>query len=243
MKSLFLLFLTCCWLPAQIPRDCSQAVVGITSGWNASHVTLSVYQKTGNTWQRIGNPWRARLGRNGLAWGHGIHPTVKKSKVPTKREGDGRAPAGIFKIGGAYGYAAGIKRHPKLSYRRVTTRDLWVEDPTSPHYNKHLVLDHPPATAWEKKAQMRQNDYAHSLKLYVAHNDAILGGKPVPGLGSAIFFHIWRGGGSKATAGCTTMHETKLKQLIATIDPTKNPVYVLLPADVYQSVRSHWRLP
>ena len=90
---------------------------------------------------------------------------------------------------------------------------------------------------------MRQNDYAHSLKLYIAHNDAILGGKPVPGLGSAIFFHIWRGGGSKATAGCTTMHESKLKQLIATIDPSKNPVYVLLPQAEYQSLRSTWKLP
>ena len=69
----------------------------------------------------------------------------------------------------------------------------------------------------QKKGQMRQNDHAHSLKLYIGHNDAILGGRPVPGLGSAIFFHIWRGGGSTATAGCTTMHETMLKQLIARI--------------------------
>ncbi|MFK7910305.1 MAG: L,D-transpeptidase [Akkermansiaceae bacterium] len=242
MKTLILLFLTATWLSAEIPRNCSQVVVGVASGWNSSHVTLSIYQKSGRSWKRVGESWKARLGRNGLAWGYGLHPRIN-SKAPIKREGDGRAPAGIFKLGGAYGYAAAIRRHPKLPYRKITPKDLWIEDRTSPYYNRHLILDHTPKTTWEKKGQMRQNDHAHSLKLYIGHNDSILGGKPVSGRGSAIFFHIWRGGGSKATAGCTTMHETKLKQLIFTIDPTKNPVYVLLPHAEYNQLRNSWRLP
>ena len=90
---------------------------------------------------------------------------------------------------------------------------------------------------------MRQGDYAHSLKLYIAHNDAIMGGKPVPGLGSAIFFHIWRGGGSKSTAGCTTMDKAKLISMIAQIDPKKKPVYILLPQAEYKRLRSTWQLP
>lgn len=211
-------------------------------GWNSSHVTLTVYEKEGRTWKPVGKAWKGRLGRNGLAWGYGIHSQVNDKRL-VKKEGDGRAPAGIFKIGGAYGSAAQIVRNPKLSYRQVTTRDLWIEDRTSPHYNKHLVIEHTPKTTWEKKGQMRLNDHAHSLKLYIGHNDAILGGRPVPGLGSAIFFHIWRGGGSKPTAGCTTMHEAMLKQLIARIDPNKNPVYVLLPQSEYQSLRKTWKLP
>ncbi len=242
MKAIFLLILTSGLLAAQVPRNCSQVIVGVASSWNSSHVSLTVYQKNGRTWQRVGSPWKGRLGRNGLAWGRGIHPKIRSEARP-KVEGDGRAPAGIFKLGGAYGYAATIKRHPKLPYRKITTRDLWIEDRTSPHYNRHLILDHTPKATWEKKGQMRQNDHAHSLKLYIGHNDSILGGKPVPGYGSAIFFHIWRGGGSKPTAGCTTMHETKLKQLIATIDPTKNPVYVLLPQAEYSQLRKSWKLP
>lgn len=242
MKTLILLILTSTLAAAQVPRNCKQAIVGIASGWNSSHVTLSLYQKNGKSWQRVGAPWKGRLGRNGLAWGYGIHPQVRDKHL-VKHEGDGRAPAGIFKLGGAYGYAPGIKRHPKLSYRRVTSQDLWVEDRTSSNYNRHLILKYTPKAAWEKKAQMRQNDHAHSLKLYIGHNDAILGGKPVPGLGSAIFFHIWRGGGSKSTAGCTTMHETKLKQMIASIDPGKNPVYILLPQAEYTARRSSWKLP
>ncbi|MBT8043483.1 MAG: hypothetical protein KJO79_00915 [Verrucomicrobiae bacterium] len=242
MKILLILFLASTWVCAQIPNNCSQVVVGVSNGWNSSHVTLSVYEKQGRQWQLIGQPWKGRLGRNGLAWGHGLHPKVK-SNAPQKREGDGRAPAGIFKVGGAYGYAPRITHHPRLQYRKITPMDLWVEDSRSPYYNRHLVINHIPKNKWEKKAQMRQNDHAHSLKLYIGHNDAILGGRPVPGLGSAIFFHIWRGGGTRPTAGCTTMHEAMLKQLIARINPDKNPVYVLLPQKQYMRLRKSWKLP
>ena len=90
---------------------------------------------------------------------------------------------------------------------------------------------------------MRQHDDAHSLKLYIGHNDAILGGKPIPGRGSAIFFHIWRDAGDRATAGCTTMPKTMLTKLIARIDPDQRPLYVLLPQFEYQRLKKSWRLP
>ncbi len=242
LRTLSILILTAISLTAQVPRNCTQALIGIADDWNASKVTLTLYQKQGGKWKPSGASWAGRLGKKGLAWGQGLHGKVP-SKAPTKKEGDWRAPAGIFTIGGAYGYALNIQRHPQLPYRRITNRDLWVEDRTSPHYNKHIILTHTATTAWEKKAQMRQGDHAHSLKLYIAHNDAILGGRPTPGLGSAIFFHIWRGGGTRPTAGCTTMAEPKLKQLIAALDPTKRPVYILLPKAEYQQLRKIWKLP
>ena len=232
MKSLLIFILTAIAVSAQVPRGSTQAIVGVTSGWNSSHVTLHIYEKKGKTWQLVGSPWKGRLGKNGLAWGRGIHPQIQSSAA-VKKEGDKRAPAGIFKIGGAYGYAAQIKKTNLLKYHQITPKDLWVEDSKSPHYNKHLVLSHTPKTSWEKKAQMRQGDYAHALKLYIAHNDAIMGDKPIPGRGSAIFFHIWRGGGSKSTAGCTTMEKSKLSQMISVIDPNKQPVYILLPQSEY----------
>lgn len=227
---------------AQIPGDCRQAIVGIAKDWNSSHASLTLYEKKGESWQKTSNTWSVRLGKNGLAWGRGLHPAIKSS-APGKIEGDQRAPAGIFKVGAAYGYAREINRHPGLSYRQITTGDLWVEDPLSPHYNRHLVIENGPSTSWQQKAQMRQNDHAHSLKLYIGHNDAMLGGKPEPGKGSAIFFHIWRDDGKKATAGCTTMPEDMLKKLIARIDPDWSPVYVLLPQLEYQRLRKSWKLP
>jgi L,D-peptidoglycan transpeptidase YkuD (ErfK/YbiS/YcfS/YnhG family) len=242
MKTLIFILCSMAWAQAQIPTDCTQIIVGTSKGWGCSHASLTLYEKNGKHWQVVINTWQARLGKEGLAWGNGIHPP-QGSSAPIKKEGDQRTPAGIFRIGGAYGYAPEIARLEKLAYRQITVRDLWVEDPSSPFYNQHIILNNGPKTSWQQKAQMRQNDHAHSLKLYIAHNDAIFGGKPIPGRGSAIFFHIWRDGGARATAGCTTMSEPALKKLIARINPDRNPVYVVMPRQEYQRFRKSWRLP
>ena len=77
-------------------------------------------------------------------------------------------------------------------------------------------------------------------RLFIAHNAAP---RIVPNGGSSIFFHIWRSGGGRASSGCTTMSEPALKEMIAWIDPTALPVYVLLPESEYQRLRGPWGLP
>ena len=222
----------------ELPATSTQCVVGVADGWTSSHATLSFYEKRGGTWRQLGEAWPARLGKHGLVWGRGLHPLPRGAS--TKREGDFLAPAGVFHIGGVWGYAPGIRKHPQLFYHQVSSRDLWIEDPASPDYNRHVMLDHEPAGAWEKKQQMRQDDPAHALKLFIAHNAPP---KVVANAGSSIFFHIWRAAGSKPTAGCTTMAEGDLRQLIARLDPACQPVYVLLPKAEYAKYRAAWKLP
>lgn len=237
MKLFLLLFLALPVLGQSI-QESQQIVVGVAQSWKSSHAQLNLYEKRKNQWVKVEGPISVRLGRNGLVWGIGAHKNPAGATI--KREGDGKSPAGIFYIGGAWGDAPAIKKHARLPYRQVTPQDLWVEDSKSPYYNQHLILPHAPKSTWEKEAQMKQNDHAHSLKLFIAHNPPP---RPKPYAGSAIFFHIWRGGGSKATAGCTTMSEGNLKKLVARIDPTKKPLYVLLPAAEYTSLRGPWKLP
>ncbi len=220
------------------PANSTQCVLGIADDWNSSNVTLCLYQKTGSAWKPASPSWKARLGKSGLVWGNGMHPIP--AGATTKKEGDQRSPAGVFSIGGVWGNDATIRKNPQLPYHRVTPRDLWVEDPASPKYNQNVVLDHDPATDWEKKQQMKQNDPAHAIKLFIAHNAPP---KVVPGAGSSIFFHIWRGDGSRSTAGCTTMEEAKLRWVISQIDPARHPVYVLLPKAEYEKNRGAWKLP
>lgn len=223
----------------ELPADSQQCLVGIASDWNSSYVTLTMYERApGGTWQPQGSSWKGRLGKNGLVWGKGLHPVPSGAK--TKKEGDRRAPAGVFDLGGAWGYAPSIQKSPNLSYVQVTSRSLWYEDPSSPYYNQFRILDYEPRTTEEKKAQMKQGDYAHSLKLFIAHNAYP---NITPGAGSSIFFHIWRNGGGSATFGCTTMAEGDLKRLIATVEPRKRPVYVLLPRAEYDQYRAAWKLP
>ncbi|MEO8613671.1 MAG: L,D-transpeptidase family protein [Luteolibacter sp.] len=228
-------------LPAaafELPPASTQCVLGIADDWDSSNVRLCLYQKNEGQWKPIAPPWQGRLGKSGLVWGLGMH--LVPAGATTKKEGDWRSPAGVFAIGGVWGTDKTIRRNPKLSYRQVTPRDLWVEDPSSPNYNQNVILDHDPTTTWEKKQQMKQNDPAHAIKLFIAHNAPP---RVIPGSGSSIFFHIWRGGGSKPTAGCTTMDEGKLRWVISQIDPAKRPLYVLLPKAEYEKYHGAWKLP
>ncbi len=222
----------------ELPASSSQCLVGTADGWDSSHVTLRLYEKSGGSWKPAGAPWQGRLGKGGLVWGKGLHPNP--AGAPTKKEGDNRSPAGVFSIGGAWGYQATITKKPALPYRQVTSRDLWVEDPESPQYNRNIILDHEPTSAWEKKQQMKQTDPVHSLKLFIGHNSPP---HVTPHAGSSIFFHIWRRDGAAPTAGCTTMEKLKLQSLISQIDPAKRPLYILLPAAEYQKFRTAWKLP
>ena len=224
-----------------LPDHIQQAVVGITENWNSSYVSLGFYERVNGAWSLKGDFWKGRIGKNGSAWGLGISP-IPKNHSSMKKEGDGRSPAGVFNIGDAWGYPGSIKKLSQLTYHQITHKDLWVEDVNSRHYNRHIKLQHTPKTTWEKKQQMRQNDAAHALKLFVHHNSPEKG-SILPGYGSAIFFHIWRANGAKPTSGCTTMTETRLKHMISLINPDKDPVFILLPRKEYMERRIKWQLP
>ena len=237
--------LLCCGVvQAQLPSVCSQAVVGITEGWNSSYAKVSLLERNANgQWVRVLGPFSARLGRNGTAWGLGIHANPRGATL--KKEGDGRSPAGIFAIGGLWTTTKTPVRHDRaLPEVKVGPNDLWVTDLNMPqYYNRYVRLNHPAATAWELHEQMKQTDYPHSIKLLICHNTAGTPGRPVLGAGSSIFFHIWRSDGAAPTAGCTTLQEQNLRALIARLSVARHPVYILLPTAEYTRLRSAWRLP
>lgn len=223
----------------ELPPQSTQLIVGTAAGWDSSHVKLAYYERQpGGPWVLTDFQWTGRLGKNGLVWGRGLHPVPAGAR--TKAEGDRRAPAGVFDLGGAWGYAPSIQKAPSLSYVQITSRDLWFEDVNSPLYNQYLRIDHEPRTAAEKKAQMKQGDHAHSLKLFIAHNAYP---RIEAGAGSSIFFHIWRNGGNATTFGCTTMAEENLKRLISLVVPERRPLYLLLPEAEYARYRTEWKLP
>ena len=45
------------------------------------------------------------------------------------------------------------------------------------------------------------------------------------------------------TAGCTAMSEENLRAMIAWLDPSRHPLYILLPAKEYLRLRGAWGLP
>ena len=222
-----------------IPEKTRVLLLAVTDDWNSTQTTLQLFRRTlpASSWTATGPSPKIHLGRQGLAWGRGIHPPPKGVQ---KREGDKKSPAGIFLLGSIlYGYAAQLS-FPGWRYRCVSDRDLWIEDPTSLNYNRHLILN--PHEAFPENHlfdRMRQDEPSHALKLFIQHNSPP---HAQPGAGSAIFFHICRGPDS-VTTGCTSMTETDLHQLLQSFSPADHPLYILLPRSEYNRLRASWKLP
>lgn len=223
---------------AGVPPNSTQLLVATAPGWDSTQGELRLFsRKPGGPWQQDGKPIPVLFGKDGLAWGTGL--AGQNENGPRKKERDGRAPAGVFRIGKVYTYDSKLPAGANFPFLQVTTADAWIDDPTHPDYNRHVRIpdpENPPA--WFEKQKMRHNDFAYRWLIEVRHNSD----PPVAGDGSAIFFHIRRGV-TRPTAGCTTMAEEDLVRVIKWLRAGRNPCYALLPAPVYPSKWQDWNLP
>ena len=215
-----------------------QLIVVTTRGWNDVPGTLQRYARSDvrAPWQKVGDAVPIVVGRNGLAWGLGVHPPAKRDG-PVKREGDGRAPAGIFTLTNAFGYApADSARWLRLPYQRATSTYECVDDTTSRYYNQ--TIERATVTPdWSSSEIMRRNDDAYRWGVIVAHNmPARAAG------GSCIFLHVWSGP-TKGTAGCTAMAEPHLLDVMRWLDPARHPLLVQLTSAEYARRKARWHLP
>lgn len=192
------------------------------------------------------SPWKITFpkipvifGEKGLAWGRGLHSPQPGLQ---KKEGDRRAPAGRFKVGFSMGYAPQLPSGNRgWSYHQVTERDAWIDDPAIPHLYNHLftLKSGEPEPTWFQNQRKRLGDFAYAWKILIEHNYD----RPIPGEGSAIFFHIRRGE-TKPSVGCTVMAENDLIKILCWLDPQATSVeYVLLSEKDYQQKRASWNLP
>lgn len=227
---------------ALIPQATKQLVTAITDSWTSTQAQLQLWTRTdGGAWTAVGAAWPAVIGKSGTAWGAGIHgtgtPAGREGPGPVKKEGDGKSPAGAFAIREAYGYADAPPTDTKLEYTSTGRGDLeCVDDPASDHYAQ-IVDRKQVASDWESAEQMMRDDALYTWVVDVAHNP-----ERKPRAGSCIFLHVW-GGPESTTIGCTAMEEPRLVELIKTLTPASNPVYVLLPRAEYQALAVAWGLP
>lgn len=208
-----------------LPDQTQQVVLVVTPSWTSSTGTLTMFQKSHGKWSSVGPEIPVALGRNGLAWGTDSQHDIKDG--PTKVEGDGKAPAGSFKVGPAFGYAPHPPQATKFPYHQATASDFWVSDSNSPQYNQWVTLQGgvDPHTRWKSFEDMKRPDDLYSLGMVVQYNTDPV----VKNGGSAIFLHIWSAPGSP-TAGCTAMAEQNLLKLLKWLDPTSKPLLIQLPA-------------
>jgi len=214
----FLLGLWCSTLllqAAPLPQS-RQLVVVTAKRWNSNSGRLQRYEKAHRQWHKVGREIPVRLGRNGLGWGRGLHPVPSHARY-IKKEGDGRAPAGIFELKQAFGYAPFDVKYPYKVYKET---DHCVDDTHSPLYNK--IVDSTKITAdYRSKEHMKFPKNYYRYGIVVNHNHIDEKGA-VPGAGSCIFLHIK----TVPTAGCTVMKEKEIKEIIMWLKKEENPLLV-----------------
>src|SRR4051812_31791452 len=143
---------------AGLDSGVKQLIVSVGSDWDASTGKLQLFERTADGWKASAPPVSVLYGSKGLVWGRGVYGTDEPG--PHKQERDGRAPAGVFRIGKIYTYDAALPAGAKYPFHTVTDADAWIDDINNPQYNQHVTIDPKNPPPWFDKQKMRHGDFA-----------------------------------------------------------------------------------
>jgi len=223
-----------------VPASSTQMLLVLSDTPDAPFGMLRRFERGpgGGAWRALGDAIPVVLGRNGLGIGIGLHD-IEPGTVPEKREGDGKSPAGVFRLSSVFGFAppdeAGYRGIP---YVRVAADLECVDDVDSEYYNRIVRRGAVTEVDWASSERMRAVGAAYETGIVVDHNtDA-----PQRGRGSCIFLHNWTGP-QDTTAGCTAMAPTDLTAIARWIRSDRDPVLVQLTEAMYARYRQDWGLP
>lgn len=227
--------------PAAAWQHAGQMLVVVTPAWDATHGTLHTFARehADEGWTATDTTFEVSIGRSGLGWGIGLHPPQPGD--PAKAEGDGRAPAGVFAIGTAFGAADRVST--RLPYAAMTDTHHCIDVPASPLYNRIVDTREVGDAAIEGSTEpMRRDIHLDGDRRYlqgfvIDHNP-----QHRPGAGSCIFAHLWNTP-RETTAGCIAMDDVHMQALLDWLDAARAPVLVQLPADEYTRLQAAWSLP
>ena len=219
-----------------------QMILVTTPDWNSVQGKLQRFEreKAHSKWRKVGDATPIVVGHNGLAWGEGLHNnSVYQPSQPIKREGDGKSPAGIFKLTSAFGTVSiGETTLFKLPYTPLAESTECVDDAKSGNYNRIVDRRQIAALDWNSSEKMLAVGEQYALGVFVAHNS-----NPIQkDRGSCIFLHVWKNA-ETGTAGCTAMPRENIGEIVGWLDPKANPVLVQLPANEFKTLRKQWKLP
>ncbi len=220
----------------------TQLVLVTTAGWDDVPGKLQRFVRpdTATRWRPFGAEIPVVVGRSGLGWGSGVQPeTNSQTAGPRKKEGDGRSPAGIFKLGDAFGLAAASELpNLKLPYLQLNPDIECVDDVKSTHYNRIVNRREVASVDWNSSEHMREVGAQYRIGVVVEHNFE----PRIAGVGSCIFMHIWKDART-GTSGCTAMDSAAMDEFITWLDPRAKPMLVQLPKAQYEDLKAAWLLP
>lgn len=179
----------------------SQVIVVTNNPMGNVNATVSAYQKTGDTWNKVFTNISALIGQNGMQYD------------ALRRQDSNTTPSGVYGIPFAFGWA----QNPgtRLPYRVADSNSYWDENSGSPTYNRWVEGD--PGGEREQLAAQPLYQYAIALDFNWSQT---------PGKGAGIFIHIKP---KSYTGGCIGIDANALVQLMRWIDPAQNPKVLICP--------------
>lgn len=165
----------------------------VVLGQAGPEAKIYAYEKTDGVWKQT-LMTDGFVGRNGIS--------------SSKAEGDGETPAGLYSLSTAFGTAP--DPGSIIPYTQLTKDDFWVDDVNSKYYNqwaKGYVSD----KDWTSAEDLSSETVAYKYSMLIEYNTNPI----VKGKGSAIFLHCSTG---RATAGCVSVPEDKMVELLKFID-------------------------
>jgi len=115
------------------PLASARQLVLVTAGTlTSTTANVGQFERAGmnEPWQSVRSTSTALVGHKGVACAYAFRDFARKGE-PVKVEGDKRAPAGFFKVGRSFGFAASHRP----GYLRIDEGVTCVDDPSSPAYN------------------------------------------------------------------------------------------------------------
>jgi L,D-peptidoglycan transpeptidase YkuD (ErfK/YbiS/YcfS/YnhG family) len=220
-----------------IARTSRQMLLVRADAWWSSSGTLTQYERrAGADWVAVGET-PVDLGRNGMAWGRGLH--VLPATGPFKAEGDRKSPAGAFALVRAFGTAEALPADSRgFPYLQSSASTYCVEDVRSNFYNQIIDSREVPRAGWERWSELRRRDGLFDWGVIVQQNAP----ETRKAAGSCVFLHVWRGP-RVPTSGCTAMPRERIQALLRWLDPKAEPVLVQLPKPAFEALRKAWELP
>lgn len=188
-----------------------QLVLVVAQSYESTHAMLYCYEDK----RLVFEPTRVNLGQNGLGVGIGEAMLLSTQGSIEKREGDKKAPIGVFRLVRLFGYEP--NEGYLLPYLQVDQETICVDDADSPLYNTIVKIPSHPPKSYEN---MLREDHQYKLGIKVAHNP-----KGRKNKGSCIFIHVEKAS-KTASAGCTTMEYESLKKIAKWLDAAKNPLLI-----------------
>ncbi len=192
--------------------------------WGRYEGVLQRYSRssTSSPWVKEGESFRVSVGEKGLAWVDSEKfAQFKKQGDPVYRRRDVRSPAGVFRLGTAFGVYNPPSRLNRYDFKTITQDDLCVSTPNSDFFNRLVDRRRVSPAEAMSSITMSERDGRYRLGIIIdsprdADNRESF---------SCLFLNASNGRGLP-TVGSTELDVQDLEDIVYWLDQAKRPVLV-----------------